>query len=319
MIDINKKTWLPVRTLVPIFFSIFAALPLALAAYPVLFIESPTYRLLAVVIAPFTFTVSLVITCGALSLPFQRAVVPGKFPRTLDNFVYGPRRLYGLCWGAVFYCTPVYYALLSIPTLRSIVLRSFGYRGHLDVNIAPDAWIRDLPVLHLSQGAYVANKATIATNMCLSDGSVFVDRVSLGKKCMIGHMAMVAPGFSSGDDSEVGAGAALGIRSKIGQKTRIGPKTTVNHGAQLGTGVEIGTMSYIGLKAKILDGIKLPSGSNIPDGAEINTQEEALKFFSSETLSLLEERTRLERIHISRSRAEDSGTEINPPPIQSLK
>jgi len=304
----DKKTALPVSFLVPVFLMILAGFPLALSAYPVLIVPTPAAKLVALCVFPILFSVIYVGIAAVLSMPFHRAIVRGKFPRQVTHFVYGPRRLYGLCWGAVFYFTPVYYAFMSIPFLKNVLLRGFGYRGDSDVNLAPDAWIRDLPLLNLRKGAYVANKATVGTNICLADGNVLVDSVSLGESTLVGHLTMLAPGCSIGDRSEIGVGCAIGIRVIIGNASRVAPSTTVNHGAQIGSNVEIGTMSYIGLKSKIADGIKIPSGANIPEGAEIRTQEDVAHYVSSETRVVSETQTNVEEIYRSRlTRVTSSG------------
>lgn len=285
----DTKTAFPVPALVPVFLFLIFGIPTVAAALPVLLVESVAAKLALTVLAPFTFTVSYMTMAALLSTPFQRAIIPGKFPRALDHVIYGPRRLYGLCWGAVFYMTPLYYALVSVPTLRKALLRAFGYKGHPDIALAPDAWIRDLPLLQFGQGAYVANKATIGTNICLVDGHIMVGPVKLDAGSLVGHLSMVAPGCSIGERSEIGVGGAIGIRARIGNRTRIGPTSSINHGADLGDDVDVGAMSYIGIKARIADGVRLPSASNIPEGAVISSQEDLRRHSDSETASLKQE------------------------------
>jgi carbonic anhydrase/acetyltransferase-like protein (isoleucine patch superfamily) len=296
----ETKTALPVSILIPLFLCILAAFPVCVAGFPILVASSLSARLVALAFAPVLGSLAFVGLSVLLSFPFQAAIIRGKFPRDLTHVVYGPRRLYALCWCAVFYCTPIYYAFMSVPSLRKFLYRGFGYRGENDINIAPDAWIRDLPLLNFGSGAYVANKATIGTNICLAGGEILVDAVTLGNDSIVGHLTMVAPGCKIGSHVEVGVGSGIGIRASIGTRTRVGPTTTVNHGAQIGSAVDIGTMSYIGVKARIADGIRLPSGSNIPEGAEIKSQEEVASYLSSETRMLSEERTRLASIYGAR-------------------
>jgi carbonic anhydrase/acetyltransferase-like protein (isoleucine patch superfamily) len=301
----QEKTSYPVSILVPLFIFFLYAIPTVVAIGPfVLFNFTTLAKLGFVALAPFTFIATFIFIASLLSLAFQPYIVPGKFPRVVTDKVYGPRRLYGLCWGAIFYFTPLYFLIFSVASLRKLVMWGFGYRGDADVNIAPDAWLRDLPLLKFGKGVYVANKATVGTNMCLSNGHILVDSVTLGNKTMLGHMTMVAPGCHIGNDSEIGVGCAIGLRVSIGDKTRIGPTTTVNHGAQLGNDIDVGTMSYIGIKVRIVDGIKLPGGSNIPEGSEITSQEQVESFISSESHSLLTDRARLEELYSNRARME---------------
>ena len=46
---------------------------------------------------------------GLLSTPFHGAIRVGKLPRDLRDPAYRARRLYGLCFTAVYYFTPVYW------------------------------------------------------------------------------------------------------------------------------------------------------------------------------------------------------------------
>lgn len=233
--------------------------------------------------APAIFCLAYLILAGLFSLPFQKAIVSGKFPRKLSNPVYGRRRVYGLCWNIVFYSGPIYVAVLSIPLLRKYFFKLFGYRGDPDFTVQPDTWIRDLPILELSKGVYVANKATIGTNICLLNGFVLVDKVKIGKNSMIGHLAMVAPGALIGSRAEIGVGAAIGIRARIQDGTRVGGCSAINHGADIGKNCEIGTMSYIGVRTVVGDGIRVPAGANLPAGAMIRSQADLERYVSSET------------------------------------
>ena len=81
------------------------------------------------VVCPALYALGLVLTAGLLSVPFHRAIVPGSFPRDLRLPAYRRRRLYGLCFTSVFYCTPVYWAFLTVPALKWLLFRLFGYRG----------------------------------------------------------------------------------------------------------------------------------------------------------------------------------------------
>jgi hypothetical protein len=50
-----------------------------------------------------------------------------------------------------------------------LAFRLLGHRGSLDFKVDPDTWIRDLPLRDLGPGAYVSNRATLGTNMVLSN------------------------------------------------------------------------------------------------------------------------------------------------------
>ncbi|MGE0615216.1 MAG: hypothetical protein AB7P04_06220 [Bacteriovoracia bacterium] len=292
-----QKTPLPVDLLVPIYLALMAGLPTAATA--AMFAAAPTVwgKVAAAFFAPAVFSIVLVTTAVILSLPFHAAIIPGRFPRNTKHVVYGPRRLYGLCWGAVFYCTPVYYLCMSFGPLKRFLLKGFGYRGSPDVNFAPDAWIRDLPVMKVGRGVYVANKSTVGTNMCLSDGTIMVDHVTLKDGAMIGHLSMIAPGCSIGAKAEVSVGCAIGIRAQFGDGARVGPMSLVNHGAIIGDNVDIGASAYIGVKTRIAPGLKIPGGANFPEGTEIATQADVENHLTSETQVMKNELRRMALVY----------------------
>src|SRR5579872_2324997 len=173
-------------------------------------------------LAPFAYAVVFVAVAGLLSIPHQRGIVPGKFPRTLTNPVYRDRRLYGLCWTSVYYFKPVYYLCVTVPALKAFTFRLFGYRGNLDFTIYADTWVRDLPLLDFGRGAYLGNRATIGSNQCFGD-RILVDRITFEEGSELGHLAMVSPGVYVGKGAEIGAGAGVGLRAKIGAYSNIGP------------------------------------------------------------------------------------------------
>jgi carbonic anhydrase/acetyltransferase-like protein (isoleucine patch superfamily) len=249
--------------------------PLALAAWPFFVATTLAAQLVAIALAPRIYVFIYVIVAGALARVTRRAIISGKYPRDLGHEVYGPRRLYGLCWTAIYYCPPIYHAVLSVPLLKHIVLRLFGYRGSLDVTLYPDTWIRDLPLLDISEGVYPSNKATIGTNMCLTDGSIIVASIAIGRQSMVGHLVMLAPGVVLGERVEVGVGTAVGLKVRIGDGTSIGPCCVIHHGARIGQRCQVGSASHVGTKAIISDGITIPFGAVVPPRASIRTQEQA--------------------------------------------
>lgn len=258
--------------------------PLWVAVTPYLLVESSAliHKFAAIATALPIFVISFFITAGFLSWPAQRKIIRGRFPREPFHKVYFWRRIYGCCWTTVFYFKPLYFVLLSIPILRKSLFRLFGYKGPLNFVVYPDTWIRDLPLLYFGDKSYCSNRSTLGTNMCLQDGSILVDRISMGDRSVLGHLSMLAPGVKLEEDVEVGSGVALGIRCRMKTGSRIAAGSSVNHGSIFGARSEIGGHSHIGLQVKIGDNIKIPAGANIPAGAVIATQEDVNKYFSSE-------------------------------------
>lgn len=244
------------------------------------------YLYLALV--PLLFVFSFISIAAALSLWAQRGIIVGTFPREPFHKVYFLRRIYGLCWTQVFYFKPLYAIVLSMPFLKKYLFRAFGYKHSCNFTVYPDTWIRDLPILNIGEGAYISNRATIGTNICLSSGQILVDSVEIGEKGLVGHLALLAPGSKVGKKAEMGVGAIIGIRTKFNDYAKVHPCCAINHGALIGESTNIGTMAYIGLKVVLGSNLNIPAGANIPAGSIINSQEDVDKVFNSETAKIKE-------------------------------
>lgn len=282
--------------LIPLFYILIYGSATLAAAAPIIYSASKNMQLAAILFAPISFTFTFVLVAGLLSRIGKAAIIQGTFERSLKDPVYGPRRLYGACWTALFYFSPLYFVCLSLPLLKKITFRLFGYSGPVDFTIYPDTWVRDLPCLLFEEGAYIANKSTIGTNMCLMNGTILVDRVKIGKKAMVGHMAVIGPGAKLRDEVEIGLGVTSGIRVQFKKSSKIGPCAGINHGSIIGENTIIGPRSYIGLKAIIGDNIAVPAGANIPAGANVHSQDDVDKYYSSESIQLREKKQDL--LHI---------------------
>lgn len=263
-----------------------AVFPVGIPGVLVAMQESNLARMILILLFPSLSIVIYTAICLIFARLGMKAIIPGRFPRQLDHVVYGRRRLYGTMWTAIYYFKPLYWFLLSTRTTKTMLLRGFGYKGSIDMVTYPDTWIRDLPLLEVADGAYLANKSTIGTNMCLSDGTILVDRVKIGKSTVIGHLCMLAPGVEIGEHSETGSGSALGMGVKLGNKVKVGPHALVNHGAKIANEVVIGTSSHIGIKVIInAEGLVVPSFAFIPDFAVINNETDLKLIMQQRTAS----------------------------------
>jgi NDP-sugar pyrophosphorylase family protein len=215
-------------------------------------------------------------------LPARKAIVRGKFPRQAFHKVYFWRRVYGTCWTQVFYFKPIYSFILAIPLFKKLVFRLFGYKGNMNFVVYPDTWIRDLPILDIGDGAYLSNRATIGTNICLPSGHILVDGIKVGKKGLVGHLTMLAPGVTVGDGAEIGVGCPIGIRTVFEAGVSIKPAAVINHGAVVRSASSIGTHSYLGLRSEIGPNLHIPSCTIVPEGASIQSKADIDKLISSE-------------------------------------
>ena len=263
---------LVIRALVPVYLGLIAGVPLVVATLPITGARSATSRTAALLLAGPIYCAAYVLVAGLLSRLTLASIVAGKYPRELSHEIYGPRRLYALCWTAIYYCAPIYHAVLAVPLLRHSVFRLFGYRGSLDFQTYPDTWIRDLPLLSIGEGAYLSNKATISPNMCLRNGEIIVLPVTIGAGTMVGHLTMIAPGVEIGTDSEIGTGAAVGINVRIGSRTLVDHEVVIDHDVVIGDRCVVGIRAYIGRKAVVGDGVRIPPGTVVPARRVLATQ-----------------------------------------------
>jgi len=220
--------------------------------------------------APLIYASLLPLVAGLLSLPHQKGIVVGVFPRTVSHPTYFHRRLYGLCWTSVYYCTPVYHLCLSIPVLKKLTFRLFGYRGSMAFTVYPDTWIRDLPLLHFGKDVYVSNRATLGTNIVTRNGGILVDEIRLDDGALVGHLAMLGPGVRLERGASVGVGSGIGLNTRIGEQARVGAMASIGHGVQVGRRAKIGDAAAVGPGVTVSDGVVTPQRSFISAHRSVN-------------------------------------------------
>lgn len=236
------------------------------------------WKIGVIAVAPVAYAAVLATIAGLFSLPHQKYVVAGTFRRDLNEPLYFHRRMYGLCWTCVYYFKVVYYICLTIPTLKALTFRLFGYRGNLDFTIYPDTWVRDLRLLKFEEGAYLANRATLGSNIVMTNGTIRVGAITVGKNSCIGHLALIGPGTCVGGDVEVGLATAVGINVVIADGTRIGPSSAISHGAMIGEECYLGELSYVGPCSRLGSNLKLAANTQVPARKHVSDQVAANRY-----------------------------------------
>lgn len=275
-----------VKFLIPTFYLAIFGVPTVCAMILPLTASHLFLKGAALFFAPLIFSLLYVLTAGLLSRPFAKAIIPGVFPRDLKHQIYGARRLYGAAWTAIYYFTPLYFAFISVPTLRKMLFRLFGYKFSMNFTIYPDVWLRDLTCIKFEDGAYIANKASVGTNMCLLDGTILVDRIKIGKNSMVGHATLLGPGVNFQENIETAVFNIFGIRTRVNSNAKLGSGIGISHGTTIGESADVGHYVYFGTKCILGPNIRVPAGASIPSGTTILTQEECDQFYSSETQNL---------------------------------
>lgn len=244
------------------------------------------YGFLALALLPLIFILSFLFTAGGIASLVKKGIVSGKFPRLASHPLYAIRRVYGAAWTQVFYFKPLYAVCLAVPFLKKIMFRLFGLRGDLSFIVYPDAWIRDLPLLEIGKDVYIANRASVGTNLCLIDGSTIVGPITFADNSLVGHMAVLGLGGKLGKSTELGVSTCLGLRISIGDNVVIGPRVNINHAAEIGDNAHVDGAALIGLKAKIGPGVKIRVGAHIPEGSVVMSQEDADRIMNNEDKNL---------------------------------
>lgn len=268
--ELSSWRRLVIGTSLPLIVFATQLLPCALGVWIAVQVTlAPPWR---VSLGVLTYLVTQPLIAGALSLPFHGSMIPGRFPRDLGHRVYGGRRLFGACWAGVYYNPFTYHVLLSIPPLKRIVFRLFGYRGCCSFTLYPDTWIRDLPLVSVGRGAYLSNKATISPNIATPDGRIVVAPVAIGERALIGHGSMIAPGVAVGAEAVVGAGCAINFGAVLEDGCTVGSLTGIDQGARIGKHATIGTRNGIAARVIIGPGLHTPTNLSVRRRCSLLTQ-----------------------------------------------
>jgi len=275
----SKVRELIFKILAPVYFCLIFCVPLSFCIFLFVVMPSGILQYVVVLLSPAIYIFLYILTAGLLSLPHRKSIIAGRFPRSLGNKIYFHRRLYGLCWTSVYYFTPIFFIALSIPPLKTLLFRLFGYRGRMNFTTYPDTWIRDIALLQLGNNAYLSNRATMGTNIAFPDGTILVDVIKIGDGALVGHLSMIAPGVELGKNVEVGVGVAIGLKSTLGDGVRINPCCAIEHGVKIGARTKVGSMVYIGSGVSIASDLVIPAGITIPPKTKITCQED-VSFFA---------------------------------------
>ena len=104
------------------------------------------------------------------TLQFQAVVAnikAGTFDRTVPNKDYQDRLAYTKAFRKFIYNPAILNEIFSCPELKESFFRTFGYKGALDFTIYPKCWLRDLPLLDIGSGTYLADGILLGTNQVI--------------------------------------------------------------------------------------------------------------------------------------------------------
>jgi acetyltransferase-like isoleucine patch superfamily enzyme len=151
----------------------------------------------------------------------------------------------------------------------------------MNFTVYPDTWVRDLPLLDFGPAAYIANRATLGTNMPQRKGTILVGPIVVGANSYVGHLTMVAPGVRIGNNVEIGVGCAIGLNTEIRDGARIGPTCGLEHGITIGERASIGGMSLICTKAVVEAKVVVANGSSIRSRSVVSLESRVPSMFEA--------------------------------------
>lgn len=114
------------KHLISIAIQALVLVPVGVPGSAIALVDSNILQIFPIVLTPMISLSLRTFICIVFARLGLKAVIPGKFPRSLDHAVYSLRWLYGTMWTAIYYFKPL---------------------------------------LDFKAGPYLANKATISTNM----------------------------------------------------------------------------------------------------------------------------------------------------------
>jgi len=146
--------------------------------------------------------------------------------------------------------------------------------------------------LNFENGVYIANKSSVATNMCLMDGYILVDKITMGEGASLGHASLVAPGTTLAQGVAIEAFVLSGVRNKFGENAKIGDRAALDHAVRVGKNSTVGSGACLSMRVSIGDNVKIPDCAHIHTGVRIKSQADADQYVSEETGSLTRARAR---------------------------
>lgn len=189
----------------------------------------------------------------------------GKFKREKDNRDYDDRLVYTRELRHYVYDQAVMNFILSTPKINELFFRTFGYQGSLEFTIYPKCWLRDLPLINIGKGTYLADGILLGTNQVTPDQQwICTGKIEIGENCIFDQGCSVGYNSSIGSDSTIGFEVAIGLKNRIGRNVRIGGRSNIAHGCRIGNDVLIPDCCRIGSFSIIEDGVELGEYTDIP-------------------------------------------------------
>ena len=200
-------------------------------------------------------------------------IKPGAFLHQTENQDYRDRLTYTKAFRKFAYNPAVLNEIFSDSELKEKFFRTFGYKGALDFTIYPNCWLRDLPMLDIGSGSYLADGILLGTNQVSTDQKVLkVGKITIGERCVFDQQCKVGYNSRIGNDCIIGIQTAIGLKCKMGNNVKVGEATTIRHSVTIGDDVTIGAETQIGNFVIIDEGVEVPEFSRIPSFSHVTSE-----------------------------------------------
>lgn len=201
------------------------------------------------------------------------AIVPGKVVRKPENEIYQKRVEYTTELRAFAYNPAFMNIILSIPELKELFFRTFGYKGNLNFTMYPNAWIRDLPLLDIGEKCYLADGILLGTNRVSIDQRILrVDHITIGDHTIFDQRCAIGPGTTIGSDCIMGFQSQISAKCTVGNNVRLGEVVTIGSMTTLGDDVIIGQGSFISDFVTVEAGAVIASNTRVPPKSVVTTE-----------------------------------------------
>ena len=219
----------------------------------------------------------IIIALEELSQAGFQAVVdnmkPGTFQRDPESQDYRDRLTYTKAFRKFAYNPAILNEIFSDVELKEKFFRTFGYQGALDFTIYPNCWLRDLPMLDIGSGTYLADGILLGTNQVSTDQKVLrVGRIKIGERCVFDQQCKLGYNSRIGNDCIIGIQTAIGLKCKMGDNVKVGEATTIRHSVTIGDNVVIGAETQIGNFVIIDEGVEILEFSRIPSFSHVTSE-----------------------------------------------
>lgn len=189
----------------------------------------------------------------------------GKFKRDKENINYEDRLMYTRELRHYVYDQAVLNCIFSDSDLKSLFFRTFGYKGSVDFTIYPKCWLRDLPLLNIGKGTYLADDILLGTNQVTPDQKwIVTGTIEIGDNCIFDQRCSIGYNTSIGSDSTIGFNVAIGLKNRVGKNVRIGGGSNIAHGCTIADDVVIQEYCRIGSFCIIEEGVVLAEHTDVP-------------------------------------------------------